>query len=86
MDATQHSIIEQFLQPLTEALTPDSAAKLSKLKAPSHIQAIVDDLAAKCNEGELTDEERTAYESYVQIGNIFSLLKAKAKKIVESAS
>ena len=38
-------------------------------------------LAAKCNEGELSQQERDEYEEYVRVGNLLALIKAKAKRI-----
>jgi hypothetical protein len=83
---TQNTIIDELLEPFTEALTPEAAQSLARLKAKPAVQARVDELAAKCNEGELTESERKEYETYVQVGNIFALLKAKAKKIVAGNS
>ena len=80
------NIIDEMLEPFTEALTPEVAKSLATLKAKPSVQARVDQLAAKCNEGDLTEAERSEYETYVQVGNIFALLKAKAKKIVASNS
>jgi hypothetical protein len=83
---TQNTIIDEMLEPFTEALTPEAAQSLSKLKAKPVVQARVDELAAKSNEGELTEAERKEYETYVQVGNIFALIKAKAKQIVAGNS
>ena len=76
---TQTAIINDMLEPLTEALTPETARQLADLKAKPSVQVRVDELARKCNEGELTEQERLEYETYVRVGNVFSLLKAKAK-------
>ncbi len=84
--STQSSIIDEMLEPFTESLTPESARSLSALKVKPSVQTRVDQLAAKCNEGELTESERKEYETYVQVGNIFALLKAKAKKIIADKS
>jgi hypothetical protein len=84
--ATQEAIIDEMLEPLAEALTPESAKLLAELRVPSSVQARVDALAAKCNEGQLTATEREDYENYVRIGSLFSLLKAKARRVIgESA-
>jgi hypothetical protein len=83
--ATDEAIIDEMLEPLAEALTPDAARLLADLKAPPSIQARVDALAAKCNEGELTERERADYETYVRVGNLFALIKAKAKRVVAQA-
>jgi hypothetical protein len=83
---TEEAIIDEMLEPLAEALTPDAARLLADLKAPPSIQARVDELAAKCNEGQLTERERADYEKYVRIGNLFALIKAKAKRVIAQAS
>jgi len=84
--ATEEAIIDEMLEPLAEALTPDAARLFAELKAPPSVQARVDELAAKCNEGELTDRERADYEKYVRIGNLFALIKAKAKRVIAESS
>jgi hypothetical protein len=84
--ATQEAIIDEMLEPLAEALTPESAKLLAELRVPSTVQAQVDALAAKCNEGQLTPTEREDYENYVRIGNIFSLLKAKARRVITDSA
>ena len=78
--------MDEMLEPLAEALTPDAARLLAALKAPPSIQARVDELAAKCNEGELTERERADYEKYVRIGNLFALIKAKANRVITQSS
>jgi hypothetical protein len=82
----QSDIIDEMLEPFTEALTPEAARSLAALKPKPAVQARVDELAAKCNEGDLTEAERREYETYVQVGNIFALLTAKAKKIIADTS
>jgi hypothetical protein len=84
--ATQEAIIDEMLEPLTDALTPDTARLFVDLKAPPSIQARVDELAAKCNEGELSDAERVDYENYVRVGSLFALIKAKAKRVIVGSS
>ena len=81
MDSTaqQTVLLGELLEGFTSALTPEATEKLAKLKADPAMQAKMDELAAKCNEGQLTDAERTDYEAYVRVGNFFNVLKAKAK-------
>lgn len=81
--ATQEAIINEMLEPLLDALTPESARALSKFQAKPSIQARVDQLASKCNEGELSEAERAEYEEYVRVGNLLALIKAKAKRCLE---
>jgi hypothetical protein len=84
--ATQEAILDEMLEPLVEALTPESARVLSQIQAKPSIQARVDQLASKCNEGELSTEERVEYEDYVRIGNLLALIKAKAKRVLAESS
>jgi hypothetical protein len=84
--ATQEAILDEMLEPLVEALTPESARVLSQIQAKPSIQARVDQLATKCNEGELSAEERTEYEDYVRIGNLLALIKAKAKRVLAESA
>jgi hypothetical protein len=82
----QNAIIGDMLEPFTDLLTPESAKQFASLKVKPSVQARVDELAAKANEGELTDAEQQEYETIVQVGNIFALLKAKAKKVASDLS
>jgi hypothetical protein len=84
--ATEEGIMDETLEPLAESLTPDAARIFAELKAPQSVQARVDELAAKCNEGALSDPERADYERYLRIGNLFALIKAKAKRVLAESS
>jgi len=79
---TQEAMLDEMLEPLVEALTPESARVLAQIQAKPAVQARVDQLAAKCNEGSLTEAERAEYEEYVRVGTILALIKAKARRIV----
>jgi hypothetical protein len=70
--------LESLLEPVSRSLNIEAARKLVRLKADAKTQALVDKLARKCNEGELTAKERLQYERYVVAGNIVAILKAKA--------
>jgi hypothetical protein len=78
--------MEEMLEPLSAALTPESARVLSGLQAKPSMQRRIDELAARCNEGSLTNDERIEYETYVRIGNLFALIKAKAKRLLAESS
>lgn len=83
---TQSAIIDDMLDPLTEALTHESARHLANLKAKPSVQARVDALATKCNEGELSESEREEYETYIRVGNLFTVLKAKARAVLAQST
>ena len=72
------AVLERLLAPVSQSLNVEAARKLIRLKADAKTQARVDELARKCNEGELTAHERTEYEWYVTAGNLIAILQAKA--------
>jgi hypothetical protein len=82
----QTAVLERFLGPVTESLNTEAARKLIRLKADAKTQARVNKLARKCNEGELTEEERAEYEWYVTAGNLIAILQAKARLILAKGS
>ena len=47
------------------------------LRAPSEEQDRIDELADKCNEGTLSDEERAEYENYVRAIHFLGIVQAK---------
>jgi len=63
-------------------LNIEAARKLVQLKADAKTQARVDQLAGKCNEGDLTPAERSEYETFVAAGNLIAILQAKARLIL----
>jgi hypothetical protein len=75
-----------MLEPLIEALTPETARLLTRIQARPAVQAGVDQLAASCNEDNLTEAEREEYEEYVRVGTILALIKAKAQRILAENS
>ena len=70
-----------MLDPLRDCLTPAMARRLVKFRADTATQARVDELATKCNEGELTPKERE-YEAYVRAIHLVSILQSKARMIL----
>jgi hypothetical protein len=70
------------VDPLSECLTPESAKRLLKLRADPQLQAMVNQLAEKCNEGTLTPQEQAEYASYVSFGTFVALLKSKARQLL----
>ena len=79
-------VLDRLVEPLRQCLTPESAKRLLKLRADPHLQALVDQLAEKCNEGTLTPTEQAEYASYVAFGTFIALLKSKARQLLASSS
>jgi hypothetical protein len=72
-------VLDRLLEPVSSSLNEEAARKLVGLKADRKTQALVAKLARKCNEGELTPEERAEYEFYVMAGEFIAVLQAKAR-------
>jgi hypothetical protein len=81
MKAT-NTVLDRLVGPLGECLTPESAKRLLKLKADPQLKAHVEELADKCNQGTLSPEERSLYESYVSFSSFIALLKSKARLVL----
>jgi hypothetical protein len=71
-----------MLAPVSQSLNVEAARKLVRLKADAKTQALVDKLARKCNEGELTAAERAEYERLVTAGTMIAILQAQARVVL----
>lgn len=83
MSQTQErSGLDRLLDPVVRCLTPDAARQLVELRADPELQELIDTLADKCTEGQLSAEERDQYETYVRAIHVISILQAKARKFL----
>jgi len=73
------AVIDRLVEPVARALTPEVARAIVRLRADPEVQARMEELADKCNEGRLTPEEREEYETAVRFGNFLAILQAKAR-------
>jgi uncharacterized protein YnzC (UPF0291/DUF896 family) len=46
------------------------------------LQARIEELAARCNEGQLSAEEQAEYEGYVKANKFIAILQAKVRKLL----
>lgn len=72
-------MVDRLLDPVTECLTPEVALALVELRAQPDVQAHIDDLAERCNEGRLTPFEQAEYRDIVEAIDFISILQAKAR-------
>ena len=80
--STTTNYLDRFLEPMTEAFTPEMARKLAGLRAEPDLQARVDELADKANHGTLSAEEDSEYKSYVEAADIIGIIQAKARRFL----
>ncbi|MBL8798511.1 MAG: hypothetical protein JNM56_31740 [Planctomycetia bacterium] len=76
-------VLDRLLEPVGRILTPEVARELIKLQFDRKVQARIDKLARRCNEGKLTDAERSEYETYVYFIDFIALLQAKVRMLLK---
>jgi hypothetical protein len=72
-------VLERLLESVAASLNEDAARKLIGLRADRELQARIDILARKNNEGELTSAEHSEYDRYVLVGDVVAILQAQAR-------
>jgi hypothetical protein len=74
--------LERFLEPVTDALTPEFARVIADLRADAATVAEVEQLRKKACEGTLTPEEDAAYRDFVEAIDVISILQSKARRFL----
>ncbi len=70
------------MEPVARSISPDLARELVGLRADAEVQAKIDDLAEKCNQGTLSADERAEYEGIVAAIHVIGILQRKAARIL----
>ena len=86
MKTLDQPVLGRLIDPLARILTPEVARKLVRLRFDAKAQAHIDKLARKCNEGELSDDERREYETYVHAIDFIAILQAKARALLKHST
>lgn len=76
------SYLDRLLDPLTDALTPDSASALLGLRADAEVETRIEDLRQKANEGTLTPAEDAEYKDFIEAVDLVSIVQAKARRFL----
>jgi hypothetical protein len=82
-DIIEGAVLDKMLEPVARCFTPAVAKQIADLRADLATQARIDELAAKCNEGELTEEEKREYGAYVDAIDLIGILQAKARTLLQ---
>jgi hypothetical protein len=80
------SYLDRFLEPVADAMTPEFARVIADLRADDKLQAEVDILRQKANDGTLTPEEDAAYKDFVEAVDVISILQSKARRVLDRRS
>jgi hypothetical protein len=74
--------LDRLLEPLARSLTPAAARAVMNFRADSETQRRIAELADKCNEGQLTPQERQEYEAFVRAIDLIAILQSKARRLL----
>ena len=67
---------------ILEFFTVDQARAIVNFRGDAQLRARIEELAAKCNEGELSAAELAEYEGYVKANKFIAILQAKVRKLL----
>ena len=76
------SYLDRFLEPVTEAFTPELARRLVDLRADDDLQLEIEVLRHKANEGTLSPDEEVAYRDFVEAVDVISIIQSKARRFL----
>jgi len=78
------TVMDGLLDPLSRCLDVESARRIVEFRVSPAVQARVDVLAERANEGVLTPEERAEYEAFVNTSGFIAVLKLKVRQQLKS--
>lgn len=81
--ATSSTAFARLFDPVTACFTPEVAEKVALVRVDDRTQARIDELADKCNEGDITAEELTEYEAFAFGAEILAVVQAQARRRAE---
>jgi hypothetical protein len=74
--------INLVFESATATMTPDVARWFSEFRAGPELEARLLDFAERNTEGQLTEDEIEEYSALVELGDIFSILRLRARKFL----
>jgi hypothetical protein len=63
---------------------PEKAEEVVEFRADAELQARIEELARKSNEGELSDVERAEYSGYARANKFIAILQRQARELIRS--
>jgi hypothetical protein len=76
-------MLDGLLEPLSRCLDTESARRVAEFRVAPQVEERVALLAARANEGLLTDDERSEYEAIVNAADFIAILKLKSQRNLE---
>jgi hypothetical protein len=81
-DDSANNALERVLAAVGQCLDRKGAESLLRLRSDAEMQARIEELADKCTEGTLSEEERQEYDAMMRVGNFVAILQAKARRLL----
>lgn len=76
--------LDGLLEPFSRCLDAESARRVAEFRVDPAVQARIDVLAERANNGVLSDDERAEYEAFINAADFISILKLKAGRQLKS--
>lgn len=73
------ALLDELVEPLGRCLTPEVARQIVQLRASPRLDERIQELGRKCNEGQLSPEDRADYETIARFIKFISVLQSKAR-------
>jgi hypothetical protein len=74
--------LSKILDPVVRCFTPEVAKRVAELRADPDVQARIEELADRCNEGTITPDEMAEYDAYIQAMDVVAVLQKKALTLI----
>lgn len=72
--------LDSLLEPLSLCLDAESARRLVAFRIDQPVQARIEMLGARANEGNLNASEQSEYEALINAADLIAILKLKARR------
>lgn len=86
LGATMTNYLDRLLNPVADTFSESQARKILEIRADQELQARIEVLREKANEGTLSDEEDAEYKDFIEAVDVISILQAKARLILEKTA
>lgn len=77
------SAFDRAIEPVVGTFTTDQARRVAEHRGDDLLNARIEQLAEKSNEGTLTDAERDEFAGYVQANKFVAILQAQVRKLLQ---
>lgn len=84
MSTASAGVLESLLDPLSRCLDAESARRITEFRISPDLQARIEVLADRANEGTASEEELAEYDAIISATDFITVLKLKAQDQLQS--